>query len=191
MIRRSVLLALLVACSPRVDPQGPGALPDPVEGAAPADGTQRIAPRSAAPAPPPAPPSAPASPAEPEPPPPPPRAQLQLAPVKGSRVTGTFALVQIDDSETRILGTVAGLAKNATYTLSKRVDCGTLKADDDSRRSAPIVYGVTMTASASGVAKVDDVSRTVHLDGPLSLKGAIFAISTTAGGKPLACGRVQ
>jgi hypothetical protein len=188
---RGSLLALLVACSPRVDPQGPGAMPDPVEGAAPADGTQRLAPRSPAPSPSPSPPPAPAEPAAQPEPPPPPHAQLQLAPVKGSTVSGTFSLVQLDDSETRILGTVTGLAKRATYTLSKRTDCGPHKADDDSRRSAPVIYGVTLTAGSTGVATVNDVSKTVHLDGPLSLEGAIFAISTTAGGKPLACGRVR
>ena len=183
---RCGLLALLVACSPRVDPQGPGALPDPVEGSAPAEGTERIAPR---PAPPPPVPATPAP--EQTEPPPPPHAQLSLSPVKGSTVSGTFSLVQLDDSETRILGTVSGLTKKTTYMLSKRADCGSLKPDDDSRRSAPIIYGVALTADSNGVAKVDDLSKTVHLDGPLSLKGAIFAISTTAGGKPLACGRVQ
>ena len=172
---------VLVACAPRNDPRGPGTLPEPVEGTV----------ATSAPAPPPRPVVRVPVPA-PAPPPdevPPPRAKIVLLPAKGSAIKGELAILQGDD-DTHVSGTLTGLAKNAEYTLGKREQCASQKADDDSRRSTTLVYGVTFKANAAGVATIDDISTAIHLDGPLSLMGAIFVVSKTTAGKELACGRV-
>ncbi len=173
----------LVACTPRNDPQGPGTLPEPVEGTV----------ATSAPVPPRAPRSIPNAPVvAPVPPPeevPPPRAKIVLVSAQGSAIKGELSILQGDD-DTHVSGTLTGLAKNAAYTLGKRDQCASQKADDDSRRSSTLVYGVTFKANAAGVATIDDTSTAIHLDGPLSLMGAIFVVSKTTAGKELACGRV-
>lgn len=181
---RVILLAALVACGPRYDPKGPGAMPDPV-GTEPTTTATPVPSRPAAPPPPPPPADDPPPPAETAPP----RASLELAAAKGSTVGGTFAFVQVDD-ETRVIASVTGLAKNGSYMLSKRDHCATGKADDDSRRSNPVVYGLAIKANAMGIARIDDSAKAIHLDGPMSIVGAYFVVSKTAGSAELACGRV-
>jgi len=176
-------LVLLVACAPRNEPQGPGTLPDP------ALGTVASAPRPAPPPPRSPPPRV--TPTEPAPEEVVPlQAKLVLVPAKGSAVKGEISLVQASDDETRVFGTITGLAKNAAYSLAKRDDCAAFKPDDDSRRSKALVYALALQAKADGTASVEDTSKAIHLDGPLALVGAIFVVSKTAGGKELACGRV-
>lgn len=190
MIRRCVLLAVLVGCAPRVDPQGPGALPDPVEGAAPAEGAQRLPARSAAPTPAPSP--VPVAVVQPEAPPPPgpTRASLMLKPAKGSKAAGTIAILAADD-KTELSGTITGLAKKASYTLGKTDSCFAYKADDDSRRSAAVSYLISIVANDRGEAAVSDSTGVLHLDGPQALPGAIFVVTATRGNAVVACGRVQ
>lgn len=180
-------LVMLVACSPRNDPQGPGILPDPAEGTVATSAPPRPtpAPRPAV-APPVTSPVADAPPDEVVPL----QAKLVLVPAKGSAIKGDLALVQTSDDDTRVFGTLSGLAKNTAYSLAKRDDCAAHKADDDSRRSKTLVYALAIKASADGSATVEDTSKAIHLDGPLSLVGAIFVVAKTAGGKELACGRV-
>ena len=180
------LTCALVACTPRNDPKGPGTLPEPVEGTVATSAAERPKP---APAPRPvggAPVPAPAPPPEAIPPP---RAKIVLVPAKGSAIKGELAILQGDD-DTHVSGTLTGLAKNTEYTLGKRDQCAAQKADDDSRRSTTLIYAVTFKANGAGVATVDDTSTAIHLDGPLSLMGAIFVVSKTAASKELACGRV-
>ena len=172
-------------CGPRVDPKGPGALPEIQEGLAPAP-VPRVAPRPPAAAP------APVA-ADDEPPlpadAPPPRALVTLAPAKGSKVSGQLSLVQGEEG-TALVGTISGLARNTSYALGKRDHCGVFKADDDSRRSNPLVYGIAIKSDGNGVANVSDSAKIVHLDGPMSLMGAFFVISKNASSSELACGRV-
>ncbi len=189
-MKLAVLACALVACSPRNDPQGPGTLPEVVEGpVATTAPTQRpmpvSSPRPAVAAPAPDRPTVP----PPEEAAPPPRARLVLAPAKGSAVKGELAIVQTDD-DTRVFGTLTGLARNTSYTLAKRDQCAAYKADDDSRRSKTLVYAVVFKTTADGAASIEDASKAIHLDGPLSLMGAIFVVSKSAGSKELACGRV-
>ena len=112
-----------------------------------------------------------------------------LVPAKGSAIKGELSILQGDD-DTHVSGTLTGLAKNTEYLLGKRDQCASQKADDDSRRSKTLVYGITFKANAAGVATIDDTSSAIHLDGPLSLMGAIFVVSKGMQGKELACGRV-
>jgi hypothetical protein len=177
-------LALLVACGPRNEPQGPGTLPDPVEG------TVATTAPPARPAP--APLTSTTLPA-PAPPPEevvPLQAKVVLVAAKGSAIKGELSLLQTSDDDTRVFGTLTGLAKSTAYSLAKRDDCAAHKADDDSRRSKTLVYALALESNAEGVATIEDTSKAIHLDGPLSLMGAIFVVSKTAGGKELACGRV-
>lgn len=185
-MRLVALACALVACTPRNDPKGPGTLPELVEGT-----VATSAPERPRPAPAPRPIVSPLQPA-PAPPPealPPPRAKIVLVPAKGSAIKGELAILQSDD-DTHVSGTLTGLAKNTEYTLGKREQCAMQKPDDDSRRSTTLVYAVTFKANRAGVATIDDTSAAIHLDGPLSLMGAIFVVSKTAAGKELACGRV-
>jgi hypothetical protein len=187
-VKRVALACALLGCAPRNDPQGPGTLPEPVEGT-----VATSEPARAAPAPRPAfTPPGPAPQTNPAPPPEevaPLQAKVVFVAAKGSAIKGELALVQTDD-DTRVFGTLSGLAKNTEYALGKREQCGALKADDDSRRSKTLVYGLAIKANAQGVATIEDTSKAIHLDGPLSLMGAIFVVSKTAAGKELACGRV-
>jgi hypothetical protein len=181
------LACLLVACTPRNEPKGPGTLPEPVEGTVATSEPARPAPASrpavTAPVQAPTPTTAPPEDV------PPPRAKIVLAPAKGSAIKGELAILQSDD-DTHVSGTLTGLAKNTEYLLGKREQCATQKADDDSRRSKTLIYGVTFKTNAAGVATIDDTSTAIHLDGPLSLMGAIFVVSKGTAGKELACGRV-
>ena len=182
------LACALAACTPRNEPKGPGTLPEPVEGTVATSAPERPRP-APAPAPPPRPVVGAPVPAPAPPPEPPPRAKIVLVPAKGSSVKGELAILQGDD-DTHVSGTLTGLAKNTEYTLGKRDQCAAQKADDDSRRSTTLIYAVTFKANGAGVATVDDTSTAIHLDGPLSLMGAIFVVSKTAASKELACGRV-
>ena len=119
----------------------------------------------------------------------PPRAVVQLVAANGSTVSGTLSIVQGDD-ETALIGTLAGLTRSGSYVLSRRDHCAGAPVDDDARRSTAIVYAIAVKADARGGAAVSDHSQVIHLDGPMSLIGAAFAVSRTAGGKALACGRV-
>jgi len=180
----ALALALVVACAPRNEPQGPGVLPDPQQGTVAAVPTRL---------PPPRPRPVETAPTAPEVPPEevvPLQAKLVLVPAKGSAIKGELALVQTSDDDTRVFGTLSGFAKNTAYSLAKRDDCAALKADDDSRRSKTLVYALALRSNADGTATIEDTSKSIHLDGPLSLVGAIFAVSKTTGGPPLACGRV-
>ena len=186
MIRGLAIAAVLVGCGPRVDPQGPGALPDVQEGPAPE--TARLEPRKPTPPPTPAPiadDDGPPKPAEG----PPPHAMVTLAPAKGSRISGEISLVQGEDG-TQLVGTLRGLAKNTTYELVRRDACFAFKADDDSKRSNPVVYGFGFTSDKTGAAKISDSAQIVHLDGPMSMIGAIFVVTKTLLSPELACGRV-
>jgi hypothetical protein len=188
---RCALLAALVACSPRVDPQGPGALPDPVEGAAPAEGAQHLPPRSPPPGPAAAPlPSQAAVPAEAPPIPGPTQATITLAPAKGSKAAGAITIIAGDD-KTELRGTVNGLAKRAVYTFGKADECFAHKSDDDSKRSAAVGYVITITANDKGDAEVKDATVVLHLDGPQALLGAIFVVRANRGNAVVACGRVR
>ncbi len=185
-MKHLALACALAACGPRNEPQGPGTMPEPVEGTVAGSSPARTT------APPPAPLPIVAEPAEPVAPPPPAaptHAKIVFAPAKGSTVKGELAVVQGDD-DTRIVGQLTGLAKSGSYTLGKRDACVAHKADDDSRRSKALVYGLTFKATKDGTATLSDTSTAIHLDGPLSLMGAIFVVSKTTGSGELACGRV-
>jgi hypothetical protein len=187
MIRALAIAVVLVGCGPRVDPKGPGALPDVQEGPAPE--TTTLPPRKP---PPPTPAPVADDDAAPAPTPAdatPPHATVTLAPAKGSKVLGQLSLVQGEDGTT-IVGTISGLAKNTAYLLSKRDQCFAFKPDDDSKRSKVIVYGFGITSDRNGVAKVSDSAQIVHLDGPMSLMGAIFVVTKSILSAELACGRV-
>ncbi|MBA3462577.1 MAG: hypothetical protein H0T46_21655 [Deltaproteobacteria bacterium] len=183
---------VLVACTPRVDPQGPGPLPDPIEGAAPAEGAERLPARSAAPAAPPPSAPAPAPAIQPTAPPlpGPTQATLTLKPAKGSKAAGAITILAADD-KTELRGTITGLAKKATYTFRKTDSCFAHKADDDSKRSSAVAYVITIVANDKGEASISDSTVVLHLDGPQALPGAIFVVTASRGNAVVACGRVQ
>jgi hypothetical protein len=188
-VKLVALACVLVACTPRNEPKGPGTLPEPVEGTAATSEPSRpapaprpmVMPQGAAPVPVTAPPPEEVAPLQ---------AKIVFVPAKGSAVKGELALVQTSDDDTRVFGTLTGLAKNTAYSFGKRDDCAAHKADDDSRRSKTLVYVLAIKANADGVATIEDTSKAIHLDGPLSLMGAIFVVGKTAASKELACGRV-